>query len=620
MKNLSAAARDSTLCAVAVALSAIFVLFVVVALVALVLRASPQAFADALRSPIVSQALWLSLKTSAISALLIAVCGTPLAALLSRPFRGRHALETLVTLPVVLPPVVGGLALLLAFGRAGLLGRELELFGVHLPFTTAAVILAQTFVAAPLYIAVAKSAFARVDPDLIDAAATLRASRTYTFARVIIPPALPALAGGLALAWRGARRIRRDDHLCRQHARGHADDADRRLHGGADGSAVRHRRGGRAHGAVVRRAARRASRGRRFRARHMTLQVDIEAHAGEFPVSCRFDVHGGRSIALVGSSGAGKTTVLRTIAGLLRPDRGRIVWGEQVWFDGQRGVFMTPQRRDCAMVFAEHALFGHMSAIENVAFGLRASGHAGDAALTGAHEALEIVGVASLGPRKASSLSSGEAQRVAIARALAVEPHVLLLDEPLSAIDVERRPPVRDALQRIVAQAGIATVLVTHDPVEAMLFSDSLIVMEAGAVAQRGSPAELRARPLTSYVAAFAGVNLFRGSARPLEGGVSAVDVEGATLVIPGTVSGLVALVIDPDSVVLSHARPESSARNSLYGPVVGIVPDGPALRVSVASAPPIVARITRRSADELGLAGGALVHATFKASEVRVH
>jgi molybdopterin-binding protein len=144
--------------------------------------------------------------------------------------------------------------------------------------------------------------------------------------------------------------------------------------------------------------------------------------------------------------------------------------------------------------------------------------------------------------------------------------------------------------------------------------------MEAGAVAQRGTPAELRARPLTSYVAAFAGVNLFRGSARPLAGGVSEVDVDGSTLVIPGTVSGLVALVIDPDSVVLSHARPDSSARNSLYGPVAGIVPDGPALRVSVASAPPIVARITRRSADELGLAGGALVHATFKASEVRVH
>jgi molybdate transport system permease protein len=201
MKRFSAAARDTTLGVAGIALAGAFVAFTVIALLALVLRVTPTAFVGALHSPIVSEALWLSLRTSVISALIIALCGTPLAALLSQPFRGRAALETLITLPVVLPPVVGGLALLLAFGRAGLLGRELHLLGVELPFTTAAVVLAQTFVAAPLYIAVAKSAFARVDPQLIEAAATLRASKTYTFARVIIPPAIPALAGGLALAW-----------------------------------------------------------------------------------------------------------------------------------------------------------------------------------------------------------------------------------------------------------------------------------------------------------------------------------------------------------------------------------------------------------------------------------
>ncbi|MDQ6767699.1 MAG: molybdate ABC transporter permease subunit [Candidatus Eremiobacteraeota bacterium] len=197
----AAALRDSALSIAAIALAAIFVLFCAIALAALVLRVTPAAFAAALRSPLVNQALWLSLETSAIAAAIIALCGTPLAALLSRPFPGRAALETLVTLPVVLPPVVGGLALLLAFGRAGLLGRELDLLGIRLPFTTAAVIMAQVFVAAPLYIAVARSAFVRTDPSLIDAAATLRASRAYTFARVVIPPAVPALAGGLALAW-----------------------------------------------------------------------------------------------------------------------------------------------------------------------------------------------------------------------------------------------------------------------------------------------------------------------------------------------------------------------------------------------------------------------------------
>jgi molybdate transport system permease protein len=201
VRTSAASARDAALGTVAIVLAASFVLFILVALVALVVRVTPQVVMSQLRSPLVGQALRLSLETSLAATVVAALCGTPLAAILSRPFRGRAALETLVTLPVVLPPVVGGLALLLAFGRAGLLGRELDILGVHLPFTTAAVVIAQTFVAAPLYVAVATSAFSRVDPRQLEAAATLRASTPYAFARVVIPPALPALAGGLTLAW-----------------------------------------------------------------------------------------------------------------------------------------------------------------------------------------------------------------------------------------------------------------------------------------------------------------------------------------------------------------------------------------------------------------------------------
>lgn len=201
MKTTGAAFRDGALGAIAVALATAFVAFGAVTLVALIVRSAPGSLVAALHSQVVGQALVLTLKTSLISAGIIVVFGTPLAALLSRPFPGRALVDALVTLPVVLPPVVGGLALLLAFGRAGLLGRQLSAFGLHIPFTTAAVVLAQTFVAAPLYIAVAKSVMARVDPELVDAAATLRASAAYTFVRVIIPPAIPALAAGLALAW-----------------------------------------------------------------------------------------------------------------------------------------------------------------------------------------------------------------------------------------------------------------------------------------------------------------------------------------------------------------------------------------------------------------------------------
>jgi molybdate transport system permease protein len=199
--SLTAKTRDISLTWTALLLGAVFVLFVGIALLALVLRIAPGSLLTALRNPVVSEALWLSLKTSIISLVLTIIFGTPVAALLALPFRGRAALETLVTLPVVLPPVVGGLALLLAFGRVGLLGHTLDAFGLHLPFTTAAVVLAQTFVSAPLYIAVAKSVFVRVDRQQIEAAFTLHASPAYTFLRVVIPPSLPALAGGCTLAW-----------------------------------------------------------------------------------------------------------------------------------------------------------------------------------------------------------------------------------------------------------------------------------------------------------------------------------------------------------------------------------------------------------------------------------
>lgn len=198
---MRAAARDTSIAVAALAFAAIFVAFTAVTLAALVLRIAPSGIWQTLHSPVVTAALWLSVRTSLASALVIVIFGTPLAAILSMPFRGRAAIETLVTLPVVLPPVVGGLALLLAFGRAGLLGQTLNVLGVHVAFTTAAVVLAQTFVAAPLYISVAKSVFVQADPRLLDAAATLHASRAYTFLRVVLPPSIPALCGGLTLAW-----------------------------------------------------------------------------------------------------------------------------------------------------------------------------------------------------------------------------------------------------------------------------------------------------------------------------------------------------------------------------------------------------------------------------------
>lgn len=350
------------------------------------------------------------------------------------------------------------------------------------------------------------------------------------------------------------------------------------------------------------------------------LAVDVQARVGRFDLACELAVEPGKTVALVGASGAGKTTVLRAVAGLVRPLAGRISCDDACWFDAARGIFLMPQARSCGMVFAEYALFDHMSAIENVSFGLRALGVARAQARARARELMKIFGVEHLEQRRAATLSSGEMQRVAIARALATSPHVLLLDEPLSAVDVERRAPIRASILRVIAEQKVATIVVTHDPIEAVLFARDLIVMENGRVVQRGQAPELRARPRSSYVAAFAGVNLYEGIAQPETGGISTVGVNGSRLTVIGRWEGRVALVVDPDAVVLSTERPASSARNCLAGPVAHAYADGNAVRVSIASSPPIVARISQQSASELNVKPNQFLYASFKAGEVRVH
>ena len=199
-RSSRAALRDFAVGAAAIALATLFGAFIALPLAALLVRLPVASLADLLHQGIVVQALRLSFLTTSAAAALTVLGGTPLAALLSRDFRGRDTIASLMTLPLVLPPVVAGLGLLLAFGRAGMLGRALDVFGIHVPFSTAAVVLAQTFVAAPLYINAARSAFERVDRELLDAAASLRAPPVYAFARIAIPPALPALGAGLSMS------------------------------------------------------------------------------------------------------------------------------------------------------------------------------------------------------------------------------------------------------------------------------------------------------------------------------------------------------------------------------------------------------------------------------------
>jgi molybdate transport system ATP-binding protein len=350
----------------------------------------------------------------------------------------------------------------------------------------------------------------------------------------------------------------------------------------------------------------------------MSLSVDIACDV-PFAIDARFDVARGRTLALVGESGAGKTTVLRMIAGLARPQRGRIEGGDAVWFDAAARIFAAPHRRNVGMTFSRGALFDSMTVLENAMFGPLAAGWSADQARARAAETLHLTGAYGLRSRRAGTLSAGEVQRVAVARAIALRPEVLLLDEPLSSLDVAARAALRTTLGEAVRATGAATVLVTHDPAEALLLADSIAVLERGHVVQHGSGADLRRSPATPYVAAFAGVNLFTGTARTLADGTSEVVVGRTAFVVHGEWTGPVALVVDPDAVTLSRESSETSARNRLSGDVETLVPDGSAVRVAIASDPAIAARITASSAAALGLAPGVRIYASFKAGEARV-
>ena len=347
--------------------------------------------------------------------------------------------------------------------------------------------------------------------------------------------------------------------------------------------------------------------------------IGVRAHQGRFKLEFGLQVERGETVAVVGASGAGKTTLLRCIAGLLRPRSGLIRHNERLWYDAAQRISVPAHRRDVGMVFAHGALFDHLTALENAAFGLRAAGVARSEAGAQARSALDIAGAGHLAARRARTLSTGERQRVAIARAVALRPAVMLLDEPLANLDLHLRPLVREALRHALSSANCATVLVTHEPAEAMLFARRFVVLEEGSVAQDGDLDDLRKRPVTEYIASFAGTNLYQGNARPLGDGTTLVQSGGAEIIVQGAYAGAVSVIVDPDAVALSVHEPETSARNHYAGPVESIVSDRGAFRVTLAAVPRIAARVTAASLAALEIAPGRKVFAAFKAVEARI-
>ena len=282
------------------------------------------------------------------------------------------------------------------------------------------------------------------------------------------------------------------------------------------------------------------------------LRVEAATRLGAFALDVALEVPPGSCLALAGPSGAGKTSVLRVVAGLVRPAHGIVVCGEERWLDTAQGIDLAPERRRCGYVFQDYALFAHLSAWQNVAYPLRdtSRGDRRRAALA----LLDRFGVAHLADRRPPTLSGGERQRVAVARALARRPAALLLDEPLSALDSRSRAAGGRELTAVLAETGVPTLLVTHDFTEAALLGDRVGVIDGGRVIQRGTAAQLAAAPASAFVADFTGAVVLTGVARPAEDGLTHVALDGGGTVVstePG--EGPVAVSVYPWEVELER-------------------------------------------------------------------
>jgi ABC-type sulfate/molybdate transport systems ATPase subunit len=339
-----------------------------------------------------------------------------------------------------------------------------------------------------------------------------------------------------------------------------------------------------------------------------TLQTDFALPLRTFALELALDVS--RTVALVGPSGAGKTSALRAIAGLIDPGRGRISVDGERWFDSGLGLSLPPERRRVGLVFQDYALFPHLSVRANVAFG--AGGRDVDALL----ERFRIARLAAAHPQE---LSGGERQRVALARALARDPGVLLLDEPLAALDAHTKAQVRHELVELLRELALPTLLVTHDYEDAAALADEVGVLVEGRLRQLGPPAELVARPRDAFVASFTGANLLRGHAHGNGGALTSIRLEsGEELYSTDEAEGEVGVVVYPweVSVARAHAHDADSALNVVRGEVGSLFEVANRVRVRIG---PVTAEVTAASAARLDLAQGGTAYATFKATGTRL-
>ena len=519
-----------------------------------------------------SAALALSLRTCVMALGVDLLLGVPAALLLSRSWHGVRAARILVALPLSLPPVVAGIALLAAFGRRSTLGALLSGAGLDIAFTTTAVVIAQVFVSLPFLIVTLESALRSREQGLEEMASSLGASPSRVFWQITLPTVLPGLGRGAALAlarclgefgatltFAGSmqgvtRTMPLQIYLARE------SDADLALALGvvllgvaalvvaltetpwghlasvvrARLSSTRQGRGSASEAASGARAGGSAAAdpgcGRSASdddgAGVAGAAVHVAGTVSERGWNVDAALRPGLVTAVVGHNGAGKSTLAQVIAGTLRLDSGRAQIGERVVDDA--ATFVPARRRGVAMVSQAPRIFTHMSVVANVAFPLRVRGVGRAEARAAALDQLRAVGIADLAHRRASDLSGGQAARVAIARALVFRPEVLILDEPTAALDVEATAQVSAVLRERLMGAGITTLLVSHDIAEVLALASHMIVMGDGSVVEEGSPARVLASPSSVFAARLAGLNIVTGPAVARPGLVGVRVGEGA--------------------------------------------------------------------------------------------
>ena len=343
----------------------------------------------------------------------------------------------------------------------------------------------------------------------------------------------------------------------------------------------------------------------------MSVTARIVTSVGDFHLDAQLACAPGETVALLGPNGAGKSVIVKAIAGLQPIERGCIRIDSTPVDEPASTTFIPPERRRVGMVFQDYLLFPHMSVRQNIEFGPR------NLKVTGTTQPwIERLDLTELLERKPAQLSGGQSQRVAIARALATNPRALLLDEPLAALDAATKQGVRGQLRHFLTDFEHGTILVTHDPLDALVLADRIVVVEDGRVTQQGPTAEVASQPRTDYLAKVLGVNLLRGDVYE---GVMTPD-GGGSLVVSTDLEGPAVVVIRPQAITLHANKPEGSARNVWESTVLGIETHHDQVRVALSGPPELTAAVTHAAVADLKLVPGQRVWMSLKATDTDVH